>query len=983
MKKLLILIYLLNLFLIDCIYSQWPLLNYHLMHGNYDDCPNNNKLDFDLPEYFTTEADNSNTIIKLNLISSEIRANEYIKLNPGISIQSNCTNGNSYTLFGIPARAVCPLKILNSSNGRVKLHDKIELGLRPSNLILDAVYNFLTSTPGPSINPYNPDPLDPDYINITCSFSCLSNASHNKIVFGFFMRDYIADYIDNTWHEIPTNYPFRIRFAPDEVGLWEVKVSVESNIQDEGYVLDPNCSNSYNSTKYFYVDPNPGNNGIIEVGLHKRYLRFKDNPNPSFFPIAYNDAFPWFGPWQDYYLPQGQSLYMYSPLPDGYLFQYEKARKASENGVNYIRLNLGAQGYGIEWEQLGVYDKFQTEINTNSNIANNPYYGEFRNRQENAGELDKMMDLSEKNNFYIHAVLNWGDELNWINPWDGNDLRYAWPNSPYRTISNVNDPIDYYRSTDCRKFEIQKLRYILSRWGYSTRIASYELVNELNSIWGYNYSSFHTDYDIGLLTTADLIHNYFHDPHLISTSYATLSSASNTLYNNDLINFTDVHKYGDGKNINYEDRSDIIHDLENTYDKPAFMGELGLDDHNQPPEECADIAFQNAIWSTSFMGMASGNEWWDIVLPSNNGYGFLPNFIPLATFMRTIDFEDNKFASGKWRSYSFSIFGCSRHKNYTVENFYLKNYSKTRVAGWFHNATNYWANILIPCWTNYPTPCDDDSYNSPYVHNKSYIKITGLMWPKKRYHYDFYRTRGGTLYDLSSLYWRSGSRKTSWGGTLVIRVDDLDLDYYDDMAYKVYRGGYQFRTEESEEDTTGDYEMQFDTLCVSDTIFIESYYDEDSLHLNYYYWNFGNGNSSTEPQPFFFYETPGDYTAYVTVHDSMGDLLDSLGMYYSIFDCSEDDNMNRLNKDSQNVNVDNLEKFKITPNPNHGNFNIGNFDNLIYSFSIYDLENRLILNEININENVKYIDLERFKSGLYVLKITSNNNLQIFKIIKL
>ena len=66
-------------------------------------------------------------------------------------------------------------------------------------------------------------------------------------------------------------------------------------------------------------------------------------------------------------------------------------------------------------------------------------------------------------------------------------------------------------------------------------------------------------------------------------------------------------------------------------------------------------------------------------------------------------------------------------------------------------------------------------------------------------------------------------------------------------------------------DTTGDFELQFDTLCVGDTAIVSGMFQDDSLCNYSYYWNFGNNIISNLCHPSFSFQTPGNYTCYFII----------------------------------------------------------------------------------------------------------------------
>ena len=181
------------------------------------------------------------------------------------------------------------------------------------------------------------------------------------------------------------------------------------------------------------------------------------------------------------------------------------------------------------------------------------------------------------------------------------------------------------------------------------------------------------------------------------------------------------------------------------------------------------------------------------------------------------------------------------------------------------------------------------------------------------------------------------------------------------------------------EDTTGDYELQFDTLCVGDTLNFTGMFEEDSLCINSYYWNFGNNNSSNLCHPSFSFQAPGNYTSYCIITDSDGNRIDSVGEFYTIIDCS--DTLIDMNRKGSYQTEENLN-LSIYPNPSTGQFYIQNNDNLIYDFCLFDITNKSVRDKKNISQEVECVDISSFASGIYFLKVVSNSGIEMFKLIK-
>ena len=77
--------------------------------------------------------------------------------------------------------------------------------------------------------------------------------------------------------------------------------------------------------------------------------------------------------------------------------------------------------------------------------------------------------------------------------------------------------------------------------------------------------------------------------------------------------------------------------------------------------------------------------------------------------------------------------------------------------------------------------------------------------------------------------------------------------------------------------------------------------------------------------------------------------------------------------------------FSVFPNPSHGVYQIvfENTNMLALELEVYDITGKLVLNEQVSNQNDFYIDISKEASGMYLLKVKTNQAQQITRLIKL
>jgi hypothetical protein len=504
---------------------------------------------------------------------------------------------------------------------------------------------------GASINQTYDNPYNPDEVKLQAEFTSPSGQTYLKDAFF-----YIPFAIDTTkqgcngsssynqrWIQQPNPRPWRIRFAPNEIGLWSVILKL--------YVNGNSISISNSISQQFYCYQ--GNNaGFLKRSKNGKYLEFT-NGN-SFFGIGENIT----------HFPGTQtvkanvsningsgcnktfdatnivnapcSLWNHSTYAE-YMMKKWMA-EFSEVGGNYQRLWITPDGYDPEWETLGNYT----------------------NRQNRMYELDQLIEFSKEKNIYIQLMLIHSSRFDICDT-----IENGWPLNPYRNINGVNNIIDFFTNPTAVKLHKQKLRYIMSRWGYSTNIACYELSNELDFMnsggslytgncsnkqlvarwWDSNYylpiNQWHID-------ISQFIKNEDKN-HLIMYSNAVAQSmdmpSTNSAVLNKNIDLISLHQYGHDYNINYQ-KSFVNQKYNQKYKKPINIGETGFNGGGvcsvQDPE---NTLLHNSLWGSAFNGSFTTDLYYFVQTEHHHPVWGSPlkshyQFLPLSKFLQGIKFND-------------------------------------------------------------------------------------------------------------------------------------------------------------------------------------------------------------------------------------------------------------------------------------------------------------------------------------------------------
>lgn len=319
------------------------------------------------------------------------------------------------------------------------------------------------------------------------------------------------------WELTPTAYQFVARFVAMKFGQWNYQVVIE---QGEEHVYFPQ--------KTFVVNENK-TNPFIKISPQGRFL---EHQNTIFQPIgcniswpetkmAFDSVFLSYNQWQDdkgvkHVLPENYRRITVAPRV--YEKYNEYVLKMNRYGANWFRIIMSPQSSDIEFEELGNYTK----------------------RLHQAYELDSLVSLAEANDFFLHWCMQihytFKNKVYSITDWDWDDTEgtnvYA-----YKKAFNLNEPVDFFKSEDAKKYYKQRMRYILSRWGYSSNIGLFEIMSEISNVGSAEnesssfYMNNHQIFEDWQNEMATYFKsNYFGKIHLLTSSYSGLKHVDDDSY---------------------------------------------------------------------------------------------------------------------------------------------------------------------------------------------------------------------------------------------------------------------------------------------------------------------------------------------------------------------------------------------------------------------------------------------------------------------
>jgi hypothetical protein len=706
----------------------------------------------------------------------EMKAGHFINIKEGVTLTAN-NNGQFHAL--IEKEEVEVVWFTPENNvGEVPKHEKLELGLKMPASIESEIQTFITNGSG-GINPFDPDQIDVKAILISPSQQVYTK-------FGFYYREFDPNNTTAWVEDLSNEYDWRLRYAPDELGTWKCHFEV----------ITPSIGTYL--TKGFTFNCVPSNSkGYVEIGQDQKHFRFSETGR-TYFPISQNIAWPDF-PGDK----QGCELWK------NYISQ------SSVGGANLFRLVMNT-GFSMPLE-LG------------------PNLNNYNSAQKYYWEIDRIFEMAEGNGqdpeFFLMPVWEFHGHFKQrginnidLEDWEGN----AYNSINQSVIPNINEPYDFFVSTPAMLIFEKRLRYLYSRYGYSTKMMGAQLMSETDQCGGQdtdnsgNYlpwpsymsspvksycadQSFRDAVTIWHDIMGDYIKTMLDDKHLLSASFAECGTPDNItitttaefdpngIYDLEWYDFIDRRGYVPSRNANFWKRFENVKDSYNAFGKPVLFCESGAM-YGAAIDACTDLEYHNSLWGTAFNGGGGpAMYWWNWKDPTDI-INHTPAFI---SFMADVDFESNTFTEQRYpHNSSFDAVNegaYNTNDNPVIASIMMVSDDKEKAVGWAFNRTSYWGNVasIVSCADSLDPDLvlpDDDDFTSVVIPVSSLsplehlIEIRGLK-SSSEYNIYWYNTYGPTSSLISS-----SNAYTSLLGRLAIGVPDLGNDW----AFKVVKVGSSF-----------------------------------------------------------------------------------------------------------------------------------------------------------------------------------------------
>lgn len=550
--------------------------------------------------------------------NKEVRATQEIKVEPGFT--TGAFTGSGQLKLSVVPQTGFDVAVMNYPDLlTIQKLEKFELGVALPTDIAAKVRNFVLKVPNTQqINPFLDWELD-----VEATFTHVATGTIKKVD-GFYYREYQRNLSSSTWDEIATNYSMRIRFSPPLTGQWICIISIKVNTTEVSQ-----------SAEFPFNVVNSSNPGYVTVHQNQRNL---EQNGRIIFPVGVNFDGPikdvvnnHSGPANqpDLFHPEDIDI---TTTPQNWVTYHNDIITYKNQGGRFIRTLQNPWGALIEFQEKGNY----------------------YNRMHYAWEQDRLIDYCEANDILIHFNLMHQEPMMIY----GNYSLYDWDWSHYNSDGTYfaadifpaycyangdqKQPYEMFTLETDLKYHEQRIRYYISRYGYSTSIYLFELLSEP---WHLNERSGQTEpFQQNTALGANVrsaVQNYHermssyikqtlgHREHLVGIDVFTATIFNSTSYLDESIDHPDIdvisfnpyasapskliNTKSDDVSLNNVLESDensmyaVVKKIQDIAHKPIMIAEGGAGDG---VDDCSNFAQQYVDVTTfGFTGIAGFNSW--------------------------------------------------------------------------------------------------------------------------------------------------------------------------------------------------------------------------------------------------------------------------------------------------------------------------------------------------------------------------------------
>lgn len=406
--------------------------------------------------------------------------------------------------------------------------------------------------------------FDPDQIRIDAVFT--SPSGRTLTVPAFWSQDYKRQLVNGEESITAIGEPgWRLRFTPMEPGAHKITllIGLEGRAAVEA------------ATQSFTVPDQPSSNrhGWVRVAEDRRY--FETSDGRALRLIGENVCWP-----------ERRGTFNYEEW-------FEAMRRS---GQNFARLWISPWWASIE-----------QSANTLT-----------RYRLDSAAQLDRIFEIAEEKGIYLLLCLDFHGMFQLDNPHWGGSANY-WKRNPYQKENGgpCINPNDFFTDPTARVLYQKRLRYLIARYGASTRLLAWQFFNEIDGAYAPQHLLQAADVAAWHRDMAQWLRQ--HDPygHLITTSL-TGGSDRPEIWSLKELDFSVYHSYGDPAPA--KKLSTLSDDFFHRYGKPVLIGEYGVDWRGWGRATDPHMRAQRqSLWGAALGGSvgAALTWWWEEIHHDN------------------------------------------------------------------------------------------------------------------------------------------------------------------------------------------------------------------------------------------------------------------------------------------------------------------------------------------------------------------------------
>ncbi len=904
-----------------------------------------------------------------NTAKVELKASTEIKISNETSI-SNITGNGEFWAHIDPA-GIGIASFHNNGFNTIPTYDRFEIGVKLPTNIQNQVNAYLAG--GTGLNPFDlgqvrveVDYKRPSEVVIAFPTPILVSGIINMRQ-GFYYEPYTNN--GNVWVKQSTDYSMRVRYAPPVAGTYTATVKL--------FIY--NTLTAQSDFKFnVYNSGNPGHLIVRSSTLRLTHERGGDffgiGQNAIIAPNNVNDTITFAGPPYNGVNPNfpysnGYPARMSNPSKHQEL--RDRLNDLADKGGNFVRARMDSWSFPMQ-----TYDKSPNPIPVVQTLDN------YNHNQMFMQELDKTITVCETRGIkcvqnILHDIeyytgLNSGEEL--------------WAQNPYNTICGQGLPgiKNFFTQPLARAKYKNMLHYIHARWGYSTAIGIWSMINEIEPLGrgaGDAFKPYMQD-PVFRQQVNDWVREMKWELEQLYPWHPTTCGAQG--YNGDFImkdhqpnclNVYSQNPYNSNVDVNGKGSNNGELEKKELHLKyfnsamPFFVGETGLTGKNESAieiEKINDRTFHNTLWATAMMGgISTALSFWN--QQQDDGVDHRANFKALRHFF------DNQVPLYKKLTPQFEEGkGESLLINSKIFNYSMVSDDKETAIGWARNGSADWTIdyngfpdalsylkedgrfIYNPDFkSNIPAGMSMDinkieAYDCLSADDHPSMTITNLL-KKKRYRVQIFSCYGNTSDELENFHENTG--------------DDKKLEFKRFMpAYRVNPFAPDYAFKATYDPLFGNNRVSAtDSLSTNDSLCLHT--DEwitKEQHFAKHNWYINNSYIGKDSTVCTGNLAPGVNTIKLVVYDSLG--ISKQSIVKTLF----------VKNNANDV------KISVYPNPTNDYLYVNMVGGL--SAATYKITNVLgqVLQVPYSNNTLNVVSLP---NGAYVLTIKTNQNEKQIKFI--